>query len=98
MTTKTATPRELARAKEQEARAALPETVEISLERGAMLFLRPLLDGRWMADVRWPSPAEKDPLLAAGGFRTGLAETAKKAEKLGRELFQEGVRPEARMR
>lgn len=77
---------------------ALPEPVEIPLERGAMLWLRALRDGRWMADVRWPSPAEKDPLLAAGGFRTGIAETAKAAEKLGRLLFQEGAKPEARMR
>ena len=90
--------REAARAKEKELRDALPETVEISLERGAMLYLRPQIDGRWMADVRWPAANEKDPLLAAGGYRMGLAETAKAAEKIGRALFREGAKPEARMR
>lgn len=79
-----------------EAVAALPPVQEIALERGAMLYLRPQLDGRWMADVRWATLGEKDPLLAAGGYRTGIADNAKKAEKLGRALHREGVRREAR--
>lgn len=94
--------REQMRQAEKAARAALPPVQEIPLERtkenpaGAMLYLRPQLDGRWMADVRWADVREKDPLLAAGGYRTGIAADAKAAEKLGRALFREGARPEAR--
>ena len=46
--------------------------------------------GRWVADVRWPSPREKDPALAAGGWRVGYAATRDEAEALGRRLFRQG--------
>lgn len=90
-------PRQAAREAERAARAALPPVQEIPLERGAMLYVRPMLGGLWMADVRWPTLGEKDPLLAAGGYRNGYAEDAKKAEKLGRALYREGARREARL-
>lgn len=88
--------REKMRTDEAEARSLLPDVIEIPLTRtkerpvGAMLYLRPQLNGRWMADVRWPDVAEKDPLLAAGGYRTGYAESSEAAAMLGHELFADG--------
>lgn len=84
-----------ARRIQREQEAAL-QVEEVRLEQGAVLYLREQLDGRWIADVRWPSPKERDPELAAGGYRRGTAATKKEAEKLGRALFREGSRSEAR--
>jgi hypothetical protein len=75
-----------------EARAALPPVREVKLGRGAILYLRPQLSGRWMADVRWPDGRERDAELAAGGWRNGYAATEEEAEALGRELHAEGPR------
>lgn len=74
----------------EEARALLPEGVVIELARGAVLVMDPLREDLWRWTVRWPAPHEKDPLLAAGGYRYGETESATKAEKAGRLAFEGG--------
>lgn len=63
---------------------------EITLQRGAVLYLFPKPHGYCDWSVRWPDQREKDPALAAGGYRLGRASSVEEAEKQGRAAFAAG--------
>lgn len=57
---------------------AQQERIE-ELGRGVIAVLHDQPDGRWAWSVRWPGPKEKDPMLAAGGFAVGSADSEEEA-------------------